>query len=268
MVACGSISGDECLVRHCARIRLFLMLEMTHVIARTPTPCKNARCGRRCLTPPASQSKRRVVNVKTCWEIRRELQAGAYGNGRPSGWLISCAECSVPLDGRACWEQCAGSPCCCAPLHITCDFCEIYIEHRREIAGRTQRDAISAVASTPEALLSPQGGNLNMEKVQFNVPDLWADHHTLKVREVLSQLAGVQDVIASPAFRLVAVSYDPALTTPGAVMATLEEAGYPVATDGVGVMAHPVAVQDGRKDPAWDRLGVRRTLTDPRDAKK
>ncbi len=71
-----------------------------------------------------------------------------------------------------------------------------------------------------------------MEKVQFNVPDLWADHHTLKVREVLSQLAGVQDVIASPAFRLVAVSYDPALTTPGAVMATLEEAGYPVATEG------------------------------------
>ena len=30
-----------------------------------------------------------------------------------------------------------------------------------------------------------------MEKVQFNVPNLWADHHTLKVREVLTQQPGV-----------------------------------------------------------------------------
>jgi len=107
-----------------------------------------------------------------------------------------------------------------------------------------------------------------MEKIQFNVPDLWADHHTLKVRDVLTQLAGVQDVIASSAFRMVSMTYDPAVLSPGAIMATLEEAGYPVATDGVGVMAHPVPVQDGRKDPAWDRLGFRQARTDARDAKK
>ncbi len=106
-----------------------------------------------------------------------------------------------------------------------------------------------------------------MEKVQFNVPDLWADHHTLKVRDALSRLPGVQDIAASPAFRLVAVSYDPALTTPGAVMATLEEAGYPVATEGSGVMTQPVPMQDGRRDPAWNRLGMRQFKTDERDLK-
>ncbi len=52
-----------------------------------------------------------------------------------------------------------------------------------------------------------------MEKVQFNVPNLWADHHTLKVREVLTQLPGVTDIVASSAFRMVAMSYDPAVTS-------------------------------------------------------
>ncbi len=107
-----------------------------------------------------------------------------------------------------------------------------------------------------------------MEKIQFNVPDLWADHHTLKVRDVLTKMAGVQDVVASSAFRMVALAYDPAVVSPGALMATLEEAGYPVATDGAAVVPQPVPVQDGRKDPAWDRLGFRLARTDPRDAKK
>lgn len=107
-----------------------------------------------------------------------------------------------------------------------------------------------------------------MEKIQFNVPNLWADHHTLKVRDVLTQMTGVQDVIASSAFRMVAMTYDPAIVSPGAIMATLEEAGYPVATNGAGVVAQLVPVQDGRKDPAWDRLGLRQARTDARDAKK
>jgi copper chaperone CopZ len=106
-----------------------------------------------------------------------------------------------------------------------------------------------------------------MEKVQFNVPGLWADHHTLKVREVLNQLNGVTDIIASSAFRMVVVSYDPAVVTPGAIMETLEEAGYPVATEGSGVMTQPVPMQDGHRDPAWNRLGMRQFKTDERDLK-
>lgn len=107
-----------------------------------------------------------------------------------------------------------------------------------------------------------------MEKVQFNVPNLWADHHTLKVREVLGQLPGVTDVVASSAFRMVAVSYDPALVAPGAIMATLDEAGYPIATEGAELLTQPVPVQNGRRDPAWDRLGFRVAKTDPRDVKR
>ena len=37
-----------------------------------------------------------------------------------------------------------------------------------------------------------------MEKAQFSVPTMWADHHVLKVRETLASLPGVQDVIAKP----------------------------------------------------------------------
>ena len=106
-----------------------------------------------------------------------------------------------------------------------------------------------------------------MEKLQLNVPDLWADHHVLKVRAVLAAMPGVQDIIASSAFRLVALSYDPALTTPGAIMAELEEAGYPVATDGTGPVPERVPLADGKRDPAWTRLGPRQIKTDERDLK-
>ncbi len=106
-----------------------------------------------------------------------------------------------------------------------------------------------------------------MEKLQLNVPDLWADHHVLKVRAVLTALPGVQDVIASSAFRMVALSYDPALISPGAIMAELEDAGYPIATDGANIVADRVPVADGKRDPAWTRLGMRQIKTDERDLK-
>ncbi len=105
-----------------------------------------------------------------------------------------------------------------------------------------------------------------MEKVQFNLPNLWADHHTLKVRELLTQLPGVSDVVASSAFRMVAMSYDPAVTSCDAISQALSAAGYPVA-EGQGVVAQPVPVQDGRRDPAWNRLGMRQYKTDERDLK-
>jgi copper chaperone CopZ len=107
-----------------------------------------------------------------------------------------------------------------------------------------------------------------MEKVQFNVPKLWADHHTLKVREVLAQQPGVTDVVASSAFRMVAMSYDPAVTSPEVISQSLAAADYPVAVAGQGVVAQPVPVQDGRRDPAWNRLGFRVAKTDPRDVKR
>lgn len=106
-----------------------------------------------------------------------------------------------------------------------------------------------------------------MEKLQFNLPDMWADHHVLKVRTVLDAMDGVQDVVASSAFRMVMLSYDPALTGAGAIWAALEDAGYSVSTDGAGVVTQEVPVQDGKRDPAWNRLGMRQIRTDERDLK-
>lgn len=106
-----------------------------------------------------------------------------------------------------------------------------------------------------------------MEKLQLNVPAMWADHHVLKVRAVLTALPGVKDVIASSAFRMVVLSYDSALISPGAVMAALEDAGYAIATDGSAVVAETVPVADGKRDPAWTRLGMRQIKTDERDLK-
>jgi copper chaperone CopZ len=106
-----------------------------------------------------------------------------------------------------------------------------------------------------------------MEKAQFSLPDMWADHHVLKVRAILTGMPGMQDVMASSSFRMVAVSYDPSVTSPGAIMAALEDAGYPVATDGTGVIAESVPVATGKRDPAWTRLGMRQMKTDERDLK-
>jgi len=106
-----------------------------------------------------------------------------------------------------------------------------------------------------------------MERLQLNVPDMWADHHVLKVRTLLGAMNGVQDVIASSAFRMVALAYDPAVTGREAIMAALDKAGYAVSTDGSGTMAHPVAIQSGGRDPAWFRLGMRQQRTDERDLK-
>jgi copper chaperone CopZ len=212
--------------------------------------------------------------VRRCWQIRQELAEKTDGN-KPNGWLVACADCAMYNGAMSCWEQGSGSPSCCAPIHVTCDFCALYIEHRREITDLVHADQASASAEPAhaheEAFDSPldqsQGGMPRMEKLQFNLPDMWADHHVLKVRTILGAMDGVQDVVASSAFRMVVLSYDPNLSSAGAIWAALEDAGYPVSTNGSGVITQEVPVQDGRRDPAWTRLGMRQIKTDERDLK-
>jgi len=210
--------------------------------------------------------------VRSCWQIRQGL---TEKNGK-NGWLVNCAECAVNASELSCWEQCSGSPYCCAPIHITCDFCVLYLEHRREIAefvqscGQSQSNpgTPAQTLATARLPISAKGDrSATMEKLQLNVPDMWADHHVLKVRALLLALPGVQDVIASSAFRMVALSYDPAVVSAGAIMGTLDDAGYSVATDGTGVIAESVPVATGQRDPAWFRLGMRQQKTDERDLK-
>ena len=65
-----------------------------------------------------------------------------------------------------------------------------------------------------------------MERAVFAVPKLYADHHVLTIRELLSNLPGVQEVHASAAFKRVAVSFDPGVTSAETIKGALEGAGY------------------------------------------
>ena len=65
-----------------------------------------------------------------------------------------------------------------------------------------------------------------MDKVTLTVPAMFADHHVTKVKRVLSPLAGVENVVASSAFKEVVVEFDPAKTSPDALVKALTEAGY------------------------------------------
>ena len=65
-----------------------------------------------------------------------------------------------------------------------------------------------------------------MEKTVLHVPKMYADHHVKAVRDALLQLDGVEEVLASSAFKRVVVGYDSALLEPSAIEEALRAAGY------------------------------------------
>lgn len=82
-----------------------------------------------------------------------------------------------------------------------------------------------------------------MDEVVVKLPDLWADHHVLRVREALARAPGVAAVEASAKDYEVRVAFDPGATSPEAVVATLAAAGY---------QAGESPVDETRTDkPAW-----------------
>jgi len=100
-----------------------------------------------------------------------------------------------------------------------------------------------------------------MEKVTFSIPAMWADHHTLAVREVLGQVSGVQEVVASAMYKDVLVNYDPAVVSPDDLAGTLAQAGYEIGK------APELATIPERIDDSsdWFRFQQRITETDRRD---
>lgn len=99
-----------------------------------------------------------------------------------------------------------------------------------------------------------------MENLFLVIPNLYADHHVMKVRQVLFGLNGVQDVYASSAFKEVAVKFEPDKTTREQIIAALAQAGYPE--------GEPEVVErtpDHTSDPAWDVLAPRQVTTNPVD---
>ena len=99
-----------------------------------------------------------------------------------------------------------------------------------------------------------------MEKAILNVPKMWADHHVLKVREVLAALEGVQDVYSSATWKKVLIKYDPDKLEESAIVEALAGAGYGI-DEGLGLEGTRLSAGD----PAWEALDVRVTKTDHRD---
>ena len=99
-----------------------------------------------------------------------------------------------------------------------------------------------------------------MEQLSLTIPALWADHHVTNVKRLLAPLAGVNDVIASAAFKEVYVEFDPTKTTQAAIVKALTDAGYAPGELEVGI-----ANEYAKADPAWDGLGARITTTNQVD---
>jgi copper chaperone CopZ len=97
-----------------------------------------------------------------------------------------------------------------------------------------------------------------MEQLDLAVPAMWADHHVLAVRAVLSGQAGVSVTAASALDGTVHLDYDPAQTDAGKIAAALATAGYPVGD----ASARPAAAAEL---PSWGAAGSRVTATDPAD---
>ena len=101
-----------------------------------------------------------------------------------------------------------------------------------------------------------------MEKVVLDVPMLWADHPVLAVRDALMQLAGVEDVYASAAWKQVMVTYDAAKLDQAAIEGALAAAGYPAGDGATPVLVLPDEIH---RDPQWNVLGARLTKTNQND---
>jgi len=100
-----------------------------------------------------------------------------------------------------------------------------------------------------------------VEKTVFNVPKMYADHHVQAVREALLPLDGVEDVLASSAFKRVVVGYDSARLEPGAIEEALRAAGYGPGEDWE-IPSPPEGKED---DSTWFKMIRRITETNVLD---
>lgn len=101
-----------------------------------------------------------------------------------------------------------------------------------------------------------------METVTLEVPKLYADHHVLSIREALADVAGIQDLYVSSAWKQVMVTFDPSKVDQPAIEGRLAEAGYPVGEGEVQLLLDRDRI--GR-DPQWAESEIRTSQTNPAD---
>lgn len=99
------------------------------------------------------------------------------------------------------------------------------------------------------------------EKTVFQVPKMYADHHVLQVRDILLGVKGVEQVIASSAFRRVVVHHNPKQVTAKQLQAALTNAGY-----GPDQEWQLPDTLEGKDDASlWFQGGPRTTRTNVKD---
>jgi copper chaperone CopZ len=100
-----------------------------------------------------------------------------------------------------------------------------------------------------------------VERTVFTVPKMYADHHVKAVRDALLKLDGVEDVIASSAFKRVFVTYDSARLKPSMIEEALRAAGYGPGED----WEIPKPPEGKEDDSSWFKLIRRITETNMLD---
>ena len=100
-----------------------------------------------------------------------------------------------------------------------------------------------------------------MKTLTLNMPAMYADHHVLRVREVLAGLAGIALVVASSARKKVVVDYDESVLSPEGIAAALTGAGYSPDQE-LQLLNAPEQSKDGS---AWYTVLHRVTRTEMKD---
>jgi copper chaperone CopZ len=97
-----------------------------------------------------------------------------------------------------------------------------------------------------------------MKEIVLDIPLMFADHHVLKVREILSGLEGVGEIYVSSAWNQAKIAYDEQKVKPAAIKKALAEAGYPVGEGEIPILVEKSPIH---RDPRWEVSGVRLTAT-------
>ena len=100
-----------------------------------------------------------------------------------------------------------------------------------------------------------------MEKTVLHVPKMYADHHVQAVREALLPLDGVEEVMASSAFKRVIIGYDSDRLELDAIEEALRAAGYGPGED----WELPELPEPKEDESPWFQSIWRETRTDPRE---
>lgn len=101
-----------------------------------------------------------------------------------------------------------------------------------------------------------------MKQITLNIPSMYADHHVLRVRDLLEELEGIGEVYASSAWKQLMISFEPDRIDQEGIEIALAEGGY-----SVGQGEPPILVERDRigRDPRWAEISTRTTKTNPSD---